>query len=263
MFFIIICAAFLQLAVSQKIGSVGTVGGRGPTGGIGDEHRPVKTAAAFITDALIPTTPNSTRQLAKGLAPVKLKAYPKSSSPEASFYNVVIDAKSGARQELLGFGHSWTDSAVEVLGSLEPAIFDQAMNDLFEQEGNNMGLMRHTIGSSDLSYDQYSYDDNGPSFNGGTPDPDLANFDIGDRGRAMADMIARMSNYKSDVTQFGSPWSAPSWMKRNGLFIAPELNVPNGGAYYYTNNTFDSNYIPQYAQYFAKYIDALENAGPS
>jgi hypothetical protein len=81
MFFFIIYAAFLQLALSQKIGSVGTVGGRGPTGGIGDEHRRVKIAAAFITDALIPTSPNSTRQLAKGPALVKLKVYPKTSSP--------------------------------------------------------------------------------------------------------------------------------------------------------------------------------------
>ena len=259
MFRLILLVVYWQLVSSQKINSVGTVGGRGPTGGIGDPDRPVQTAAAFITDSLIPTTPDSTRQLERGAAPVRLSAYP--ASHTRPFYNVIIDAANGARQELLGFGHSWTDSAVQVLSSLEPAVFDQVMRDLFGQEGNNMGLMRHSIGSSDLSYDQYSYDDNGPSFNEGSPDPELSNFDIGNGGRAMADMIAKMGSYKSDVTQFGSPWSAPSWMKRNGLFIAPELNVPNGGAYYFTNNTFNFNYIPQYAKYFAKYIDAFKARG--
>ena len=248
---------FLAAAHGQKLGHLGTVGGKGPKGGIGDVRNPLKEAAAYVTDAKIPTAPGTTRQLHKGQAPSKRT----SSQVNEAAYEVTVDSKHGARQEMLGFGHSWTDSAVEVLGSLEPKVFDQAMKDLFGQQGNNMGLMRHTIGSSDLSYDQYSYDDNGPSYNDGSPDLQLRHFDIGKHGRAMADMIATMSKYKSDVTQFGSPWSAPSWMKHSGLFIAPELNVPGGGAYYYTNHTFNTRYIPQYAEYFAKYIDAYKARG--
>ncbi len=119
--------------------------------------------------------------------------------------------------------------------------------------------MRHTIGSSDLDGNQYSYDDNGPSFNEGEPDLDLSHFDIGPHGTAMAKMIARMGDYKGDVFLFGSPWSYPGWTKHNDLFIAPNLNV--GSYSNIMNNSFDTNYIPQMVQYFSKYIDAFRDLG--
>jgi glucosylceramidase len=233
------------LIYAQTPRELGVNGGRGPKGGQGDIDKPVPVAQAWITDALIPSGPNRTRQLARGIPPARLIVYPSTAnrSCKTPLYNVTLDADNGARQELLGFGHSWTDSTVEVFKSLQPAVFDQAMRDLFGQEGNNMGMMRHTIGSSDMSYDQYSYDDNGPSFNyGNSPNLTLSTFDLTDNGRHMADMIASMGDYKADVTLFGSPWPAPAWMKRNGLFIAPEINVDGGAAYYFTNNTFDFNY---------------------
>jgi O-glycosyl hydrolase len=258
--YLLLGVPLICIAASQSIQSLGTSGGSGPNGGIGDANHPVKEAASFITDALIPTSPDSTRQLALGPAPVKSNkvTYPYQ-DPEARV--VVVDSDGGARQELLGFGHSWTDSTVEVFSDLDADVFDQVMKDLYGQEGNNMGMMRHSIGSSDLSYAQYTYDDNGDDFNHGSPDPSLSYFDIGYHGRKMADMIAQMGNYKSDVTLFGSPWSPPGWMKHNGLFIAPELNVPNGGAYYFTNNTFNIEYIHSYASYLAKYVDAFKAQG--
>lgn len=213
-------------------------------------------AQSFVTDALYPSAPNTTRQLAVGAAPILVT---NGSLACPSTRQVVVDSSSrGARQEMLGFGHSWTDSTVSNFASLEPDVFDQLMNDLFGQDGNNMGFMRHTIGSSDLSGRQYSYDDNGPSFNEGEPDaPDLPNFDLGPDGRAMADMIARMGDYKSDVFLYGSPWSYPGWMKNNGLFVAP--NLLNG--YNILNNSFDARFIPHAVQYFAKYVDAFKERG--
>ena len=179
----------------------------------------------------------------------------------SSPWNVTVDSANGARQEMLGFGHAWTDSTVISFNTLESDVLDQVMQDLYGQEGNNMGFMRHTIGSSDLSHDQFSYDDNGPSFNLGEPDLDLVNFNIGEAGTAMVDIIARMGSYKSDVFLFGSPWSYPGWTKFNGLFIAPELNVNGGGSYNLLNNSFDIRYIPQMIQYFSKYVDAFKAHG--
>ena len=105
---------------------------------------------------------------------------------------------------MVGFGHAWTDSTVSVFNELEPDVLDQVLDDLFGQNGNNMGFMRHTIGSSDMSGQQYSYDDNGPSFNLGEPDPTFANFDLGPHGTAMVEMIARMGDVKGDVFLFGA-----------------------------------------------------------
>lgn len=172
---------------------------------------------------------------------------------------VLIDDLNGKRQEMVGFGYSWTDSTVEVLNRLAPALQDQVMRELFGPEGINMGMMRHTIGSSDMSGRQYSFDDNGPSFNEGQPDPSLANFDLGKDGTAMAKMIARMGEYKSDVFLIGSPWSYPGWMKHNGLFIAPNLDY--GTSYNILNNSFDRQYVPHIIDYFTKYLDAYASHG--
>lgn len=147
---------------------------------------------------------------------------------------------------MLGFGFAWTDSTVDVLNSLQPDLFDQVMHELFSQDGNNMGMMRHTIGSSDLSYRQYSFDDNGPNFNDGAPDLNLDHFSLGTDGTAMVELIAKMGSYKGDVFLFGAPWSYPGWMKHNGLFVAPDLG------YNVMNNSFDEQYIPTAVKYFQK-----------
>ncbi|KAF2093396.1 glycoside hydrolase, partial [Rhizodiscina lignyota] len=179
------------------------------------------------------------------------------SSNSTGGYSVVIDDAHGQMQEMAGFGHAWTDSTVTVFNELDADVLDQLLTELFGAEGNNMGFMRHSIGSSDLSGENYSYDDTPDN----EPDLELSHFDIGPHGRAMADMIAKMGEYKSDVTVFGSPWSAPAWMKKNRLFIAPNLNVNGEGSYSITNNTFNIRYYESYAQYFAKYIDAFAERG--
>ena len=97
---------------------------------------------------------------------------------------------------MVGFGHSWTDSATSVFNTLDNDTLANVLSDLFGQNGNNMGFMRHTIGSSDLSGDQYTYDDNGPSFNEGEPDLYLSHFSLGPYGTAQAEFIARMGSVK-------------------------------------------------------------------
>ena len=160
---------------------------------------------------------------------------------------------------MVGFGHAWTGSTVSVFESLEPDVLDRMMRDLYSQDGNNMGFMRHTIGSSDLDGNQYTYDDNGPSFNKGEPDMNLKNFSIRPHGTAMAKMIARRGDYKGDVFLFGSPWSYPGWAKHNDLFIAPNWNF---GTYSnIMNNSFNTKYIPQMGEYFTRYVDAFKDHG--
>lgn len=250
LFFSIITKTF-----AQSVAGLGVSGGNGSRGGIGDGAHPVQHAQAFITDALIPTAPNTTRELSVGPAPVL------SYSPNCSAgRNVVIDVSaSGAQQQMVGFGHAWTDSTVDVFSDLTPATLDQVMEDLFGQSGNNMGFMRHTIGSSDLSGHQYSYDDNSLFFNQGEPDPTFNSFNLGYNGTAMAQMLARMGQYKGDVFLFGSPWSYPGWMKNNDLFIAPNRDI---GSYQgILNNSFNPEYVPQAVEYFTKYLQTFKSYG--
>ncbi|KAK5107052.1 hypothetical protein LTR62_001902 [Meristemomyces frigidus] len=248
-------------AHAQSINGLGVSGGDGPRGGIGDGAHVVRKAQSFITDAQIqaPNT-NTTRQLAEGPAPVLTTSNDTSDCSERRV--VVIDTSpSGAQQEMVGFGHSITDSTVSTFNSLEPEVFDQLMQDLFGQNGNNMGFMRNTMGSSDLSGPQYSFDDNGPSFNEGEPDLDLVNFSLGPYGTAMAEFIAKMGQYKGDVFLYSAPWSLPGWMKNNDLFIAPIVENYDGSAYPLLNNSFNINLIPQAIDYYTKYIDAYKSYG--
>ncbi|KUJ23678.1 glycoside hydrolase, partial [Mollisia scopiformis] len=196
-----------------------------------------------------------TRQLSSGPAPVRLSSFP---GKDEAHRNVTIDV-ARQQQEMLGFGHSWTDSAVSLFETLEPSFFNMVMEDLFGQNGNNMAFMRHTVGSSDLSDTYYTYDDNGP-VNQGKPDPGLLNFSLGAAGTRMADMIALMGDYKSDVTLCGSPWSAPGWMKKNGLLVA-DVHWSDDGTNNIANNSFDPAYADEFANYLARYIDAFQARG--
>ncbi|EXJ62247.1 hypothetical protein A1O7_02680 [Cladophialophora yegresii CBS 114405] len=153
---ILLAALRLDLVVAQSIRNLGVscIAGAqqcGPRGGIGDGAHPVLVPQSFITDALIPLIPNSTRQIAPGPAPVRLAASPFATGSCPLRRNIVIDTASGAQQEMVGFGHAWTDSATSVFNTLDNATLARVLGDLFGQNGNNVGFMRHTIGSSDLS----------------------------------------------------------------------------------------------------------------
>ena len=124
----------------EVLWNTGVSGGNGSQGGIGSLDNPVLKAQSFITDALIPIKPNTTRQLARGPAPV-LSSTNSTPTTCTQLRSVVIDASpKGAQQEMVGFGHAWTDSTVSVFNQLEPAVLDQVMEELFGQDGNNMGV---------------------------------------------------------------------------------------------------------------------------
>ncbi|KAA8916712.1 hypothetical protein TRICI_001138 [Trichomonascus ciferrii] len=243
----------LQATISsaQSVDSVGTSGGSGPKGGLGDANNPVKEALCYVTDAKIPDDLNNpdTRLLQKSDAP-QLVSESDSSSSSGSVRKVKVNSSNGKRQEILGFGHTWTDSTVENFNKLSSEDYDNLMQDLFSQQGNNMGFMRHTIGSSDLSGSDYSYADGGS----------LDDFNLGNDGTAMAKMLADMGKYKGDVALLGAPWSAPGWMKNNNQFIADETHDGNHNA---KDNTFNNKHLNDLAEYFSKYVDAFKKYGVS
>lgn len=160
----------------------------------------------------------------------------------------VDDTSSGHKQQITGFGASVTDATVSVFNSLPSDKLSELLNTLMTSSGANFNLMRHTIGSSDLSGDPaYSYDDNG-----GNADTSLGGFGLGDRGTAMTGLLAKMRSLKSGLTILGSPWSAPGWMKLNKVL---------------SGTTVDNNLNPDYrsslADFFVKYLQAYSSAGAS
>lgn len=196
---------------------------------------------------------NGQYKLSSISAPVQGSGTPGS---ESTWDLTIDDTSSGYKQTITGFGAAVTDATVTVFNQLSSSTLSQLLSQLMTSAGANFGLMRHTIGASDLSGDPaYTYDDNG-----GSADPNLTGFNLGDRGNAMAAMLAKMKSLNSGLTIFGSPWSPPGWMKLNGVIDGSTTNNNlNDG--YLSSGLGSTGYSSQFAQYFVKYIQAYEAAG--
>lgn len=177
---------------------------------------------------------------------LKLSLYPaptlnggtQPSSVTSTWALTVDDTPSGHKQSVTGFGAAITDSTVSNYNSLSSSLQAQLMQDLFSSNGAAFSLMRHTIGASDLSPNEYTYEDNQGSFN------------LGASGNAMTAFIQTARSVQPDITLLGTPWSAPGWMKLNGDLYGNT-----------DNNNLNDNNGSQFAQLFVDYLKAYENAG--
>ncbi|KAI9690522.1 MAG: Endo-1,6-beta-D-glucanase neg1 [Bathelium mastoideum] len=157
----------------------------------------------------------------------------------------VDDTSSGKKQSVTGFGAAITDSTVTVFNALSSSQQSQLLQDLFSSDGVNFSLMRHTIASSDLSANAYTYDDAN-----GQVDTSLNSFNLGASGNAMTAFIARAKAVQPDFTLLGTPWSPPGWMKLDNVLTGTTVN-----------NNLNHDYVDSYAQYFVKYLQTFESGG--
>ncbi|RFU31474.1 hypothetical protein B7463_g4868, partial [Scytalidium lignicola] len=190
-------------------------------------------------------------RLSSVTAPVQGTGSPGS---ESTWQLSIDDTSSGHKQTITGFGAAVTDATVTSFNTLSSGTLSTLLNELMTSAGADFTLMRHTIGASDLSGDPaYTYDDNG-----GSPDTGFTGFNLGDRGYAMADMLAQMKSLQSNLKIFGSPWSAPGWMKLNGVIDGTTTNNNLNDGYLTGNG---AQYSSAFAEYFVKYIQAFEGQG--
>jgi glucosylceramidase len=107
------------------------------------------------------------------------------------------------------------------------------MAELFGRANNGLGLSftRLTVGASDFSTSDYSYDDTP----GNTPDPELRHFSIEPAKKYVLPRTREALAINPDLLVMISPWSAPAWMKTTRSLIKGEL-------------------VPQYYQPFADYL---------
>ena len=187
-------------------------------------------------------------------APVQGSGNPGS---ESTWKLSIDDTSSGHKQTIVGFGAAVTDATVSSFNTLSSSTLQQLLNELMTGAGAGFALMRHTIGASDLSGDPaYTYDDNGNK-----ADPSLSGFNLGDRGTAMATMLAKMKSLQSSLKILGSPWSAPGWMKLNGVIDGNSNNNNLNDGYLTSGGTGSTGYASAFAQYFVKYIQAYGKLG--
>ncbi len=147
-------------------------------------------------------------------------------------------------QNMLGFGASMTGSSAHVLTQyLDDTQRQEAMKALFSKEqGIGLSYMRMTIGASDFSSHNYSYNDPPNE----VFDEKLAFFSIKEDQDDVIPRIKEAFAINPDLELMGSPWSAPAFMKTSGNMVTGKLKPEAQAAF---------------ANYFVKYIQAFAQEG--
>ena len=156
---------------------------------------------------------------------------------------ITVDS-SRKYQSIVGFGGAFTDAACYVLQAMPSDKRQALLQQLFgspESGEDRLGLnfCRTCIGSSDYATRLYSYDE-------GDADPELKRFSIAHDEQYILPVIKEALAINNEIFLYSSPWSPPGWMKSNNSML--------GGA-------MRRQYMPAYARYFAKFIEAYKAAG--
>lgn len=164
--------------------------------------------------------------------------------PNASTaYTIEIDT-SKTYQEIEGFGYTLNGGSAMHLANMSSRAREAILQELFGRGESDIGVsyIRLSIGASDLDPMPFSYSDVPP----GEVDPELKYFSIDKDRKYLIPIIKQILAINPDITFMGSPWSPPVWMKTNGSTIGGELK---------------QEYYSSYAQYFVKYIQAMQQEG--
>lgn len=118
-------------------------------------------------------------------------------------------------QTFKGFGAAFTDSAGINMMNLPASMRETILRQYFSPDGLGYTLGRVPIASCDFSTHEYSYDDV-------VGDLAMNNFNLTQEDFTykipFIKRAQQLSNNKLKL--FATPWSAPGWMKTNGIFYS-------------------------------------------
>lgn len=153
---------------------------------------------------------------------------------------IVIDP-TRTYQSIEGFGAAMTDASADVFAhDMNAAQRHAAIADLFGKTGLHLDFMRLTIGASDFSQRDYSYDD----MPAGQRDPRLAHFSLEPTQRDLLPVLHEARTANPELHFMASPWSAPGWMKTSDSLIGGTLRVEDYGSF--------ARYLTRYVQGMAR-----------
>ncbi len=238
----------LSLALSACGGSSGSVSMSGPSGASSSSSSSSSSASSSSssssssasTPAVAVKIWETTADQSKLLS---AQADAALDTPAAGATNIITVDASQTFQSMVGFGAAITDASAYMLQhKMTTTQRDALMTDLFSPTALNLSFARLTIGASDFSQTDYTYDDMGA----GQSDPTLSHFSI---AAAKVDVIPTAKqalSLNSKLTFMASPWSAPGWMKTTDSLITGSLK-PDA-------------YSP-FADYLVKYVQAMGAEG--
>ncbi|RPD45050.1 glucosylceramidase [Hymenobacter sediminis] len=145
-------------------------------------------------------------------------------------------------QTIDGFGYTLTGGSAQLLNKMSTTARAALLKELFATDGNNIGTsyLRISIGASDLDASVFTYNESS------LPDPTLAKFSIAPDKENLIPVLKEILAINPSIKILGSPWTAPTWMKTNNSFVGGSLKP---------------EYYSAYAQYFVKYLQAMQAEG--
>jgi glucosylceramidase len=144
-------------------------------------------------------------------------------------------------QTFVGIGGALTDASAETFAKLPADKQNEVLRAYYDQK-NGLGytIGRINMNSCDFSSDSYTYVADG--------DKDLKTFDISHDEKYKIPFIKKaIATSGGNINFFISPWSPPAWMKDNNDML-------HGGH-------LKQEYYQSWANYYVKYIHALEKDG--
>ncbi|WP_345950863.1 glycoside hydrolase family 30 beta sandwich domain-containing protein [Mucilaginibacter sp. PAMB04274] len=169
----------------------------------------------------------------------------------ASSIEITVDPNT-LYQHIQGVGMALTGSAAYTVKQLPTDNRTALLTDIFGDSGMKMNMLRVTIGASDYSTTEYTYDDQ----TGTNTDNDLSDFALkGDDLNYVIPVLQEIKTIKQanpNLYVMGSPWSAPAWMKKNNL-----LKQAVAAATDSANNQLKYGYYLTWANYLTKYVEAM------
>jgi glucosylceramidase len=150
-------------------------------------------------------------------------------------------------QTIDGFGFCLTGGSASLINTLPAGDQNNLLRELFLSDSTHIGIsyIRISIGASDLSADDFTYDD----LSSGT-DESLTSFSIDREKNDLIPVLKKIIALNPTIKILACPWTAPVWMKVN--------TIGNGG---FTGGSLATGYYDAYARYFVKYIQAMKAQG--
>lgn len=147
-------------------------------------------------------------------------------------------------QTMDGFGFTLTGGSAQLINNMSISAKNQLLRELFSRDDDGIGVsyLRISIGASDLDASVFSYND----LPAGQTDIALNNFSINPDLVNLIPILTSIKAINPEIKILATPWSAPAWMKTNQSTIGGELQ---------------SIYYATYANYFLKYIQAMQANG--
>ena len=185
---------------------------------------------------------------------------------------VILVRPDVVKQTIDGIGSSFTESSAFVLAHLEQQKRREVMENIFGEKGANFSLTRTHIGACDFSVaGKYSYADvkGDLKLKHFSIAPDKEGFNpadypgVKDRTYDLLPMIKEALAIKNrqqdkELKIIASAWTAPPWMKDSEQWYIPGSPHNNWQG---TGGSLLPDYIPTYADYLIRYLDAYQAEG--